>query len=123
MTSGKQSELLAPCNPFDFFTILKEMDKIAYLSNIEMMVILALLRLGDEGYGVPISRELEQTSGRSIAIASVYATLERLEKKGIVRSRLGEPTSARGGRAKKYFNVTGKGVRALRETQQSLRKL
>ena len=107
----------------DFFIIVKEMSKVVYLSNAEMMVILALLRLGDDGYGVPISRELERRSGRHVAIASVYATLERLEKKGIVISRLGEPTSERGGRAKKYFSVTGKGVRAVRETQRSLQKL
>jgi DNA-binding PadR family transcriptional regulator len=99
------------------------MGKPLYLSNVEMMVILALLRLGEDSYGVPISRELEQRSGRHVAIASVYATLERLEQKGIVTSRLGEPSSERGGRAKKYFSVTGKGVRAVRETQQCLQKL
>lgn len=99
------------------------MSKTVYLSNVEMMVILALLRLQENAYGVPICRELEQRSGRQLAVATVYATLERLENKGLVISRLGEPTSERGGRAKKYFTVTGKGVRALQETHRSLGKL
>ena len=65
------------------------------------MILLALMRLGDDAYGVPIAREIEETSGRAMALASVYATLDRLEEKGFVVSELGEPTAERGGRAKK----------------------
>lgn len=84
------------------------------------MVLLALLRLGDGAYGVPISREIEQQCDREVALGSVYATLERLEEKGLVSSNLGEATPERGGRAKRYFRVTRKGLREVRETRQAL---
>ena len=93
------------------------------LGNFELMVLLALLRVGEDAYGVPISREIEKTARRSVTLASVYATLDRLEGKGLVTSTLGEPTPERGGRAKRYFRVTAKGLRDLRETQRSLKKL
>ena len=87
------------------------------------MILLALMRLGDDAYGVPIARELEATVGRPVALASVYATLERLVERGLVESELGEPTPERGGRAKKYFKLTGKGLREVRSAKQSLVKL
>jgi PadR family transcriptional regulator, regulatory protein PadR len=99
------------------------MRKRDYLGSLELMVMLALIRLGENAYGVPISRELEKTSGREVALGSVYATLERLEEKGLVSSELGEPTAERGGRAKKYFRVTAKGLREVRQTQAVLKKL
>jgi PadR family transcriptional regulator, regulatory protein PadR len=80
------------------------------LSNFELMVLFGLIRLGDEAYGVPISREIERQSDREVAVASIYAALERLEDKGFVTSRLGEPTAERGGSAKEYFKVTAKGL-------------
>ncbi|HEY1755964.1 MAG TPA: helix-turn-helix transcriptional regulator [Bryobacteraceae bacterium] len=91
-----------------------------YLGEFELMVMLALLHLGDEAYGVPISREIEQRSGREVALGSVYAALERLEEKGLVASRLGDPTAERGGRAKRYFRVTESGLRDVRQTQRAL---
>jgi DNA-binding PadR family transcriptional regulator len=94
-----------------------------YLGNFELMVLLALIRLGEDAYGVPISREIEDRSGREVALGSVYATLERLEGKGLVSSELGAPTPERGGRAKRYFRVTAKGLREARETQRVLKKL
>jgi PadR family transcriptional regulator, regulatory protein PadR len=87
------------------------------------MVILALMRLGDDAYGVPISREIEEQTGREAAVGSVYATLDRLVEKGFVSSRLGEPTAERGGRAKKYFRITPAGVREVRMTQRALMRL
>jgi PadR family transcriptional regulator PadR len=108
---------------FYFFTIIEEMTKRDYLGSFELMVILALIRLGEDAYGVPISREIEGRSGREVALGSVYATLERLEEKGLVTSELGEPTPERGGRAKKYFRVTAKGLREVRLTQRALKKL
>jgi PadR family transcriptional regulator PadR len=99
------------------------MKKRDYLGSLELMVMLALIRLGDNAYGVPISREIEKTSGREVALGSVYATLERLEQKGLVSSELGEPTAERGGRAKKYFRVKAKGLREIRQTQAVLKKL
>jgi len=91
-----------------------------YLGEFELMVVLALIRLGEDAYGVPISREIEKRSGREVAIGSVYAALERLEEKGLVTSRLGEPTAERGGRAKRYFRITDSGLNEARQTQRTL---
>src|SRR5438093_13536229 len=93
------------------------------IGNFELMIMLALIRLGDNAYGVPISQEIEKRSGRDVAVGSVYAALERLESKGLVSSELGEATAERGGRAKRYFYVTGKGLKEVRETQRALIKL
>jgi PadR family transcriptional regulator PadR len=94
-----------------------------YLGNFELIVMLALLRLREDAYGVPISREIEDRTRREVALGSVYATLERLEEKGLVSSQLGEPTAERGGRAKRYFRLTAQGLREVRETRWSLKKL
>ncbi len=99
------------------------MTKRDQLGTFELIVILALIRLGDNAYGVPICEELEKRTGRDVAIGSVYAALERLESKGFVTSELGEPTPERGGRAKKYFRVTGRGLKEVKETRRSLVKL
>jgi PadR family transcriptional regulator len=93
------------------------------ISNFELMVMLALLRLGDEAYGVPISQQIEEQSGHDVAVGSVYAALERLEDRGLVASRVGEPTPERGGRAKRYFKVTVKGLKVIRHTQRTLMRL
>jgi len=90
-----------------FFSIIDKMRKRDYLGSFEVIVMLALIRLGDRAYGVPISLEITQRTGREVALGSVYAALERLEEKGLVSSELGEPTTERGGRAKRYFHVTG----------------
>jgi PadR family transcriptional regulator, regulatory protein PadR len=94
-----------------------------YLGEFELMVLLAVLRLGDDAYGVPIGREIEQRCGREAALGSVYAALERLEEKGFVTATLGESTAQRGGRAKRYFRITPPGLRAVRDTQRALTKL
>jgi DNA-binding PadR family transcriptional regulator len=107
----------------DFFIIIEEMPKRTNLGDFELMVMLALLRLGDDAYGVPISREIEQQSGREVALGSVYATLERLEGRGLVSSHLGKPTAERGGKAKRYFRVTSNGLRKAQETRRALMKL
>jgi DNA-binding PadR family transcriptional regulator len=85
--------------------------------------LLALIRLGDDAYGVTIADAIEETSGRAVAQGSVYITLGRLEDKGLVSSRLGEPTPTRGGRAKTYFRITGKGLREVRLARQTLSAL
>jgi DNA-binding PadR family transcriptional regulator len=99
------------------------MRKRSYFGEFELMVMLALMRLGDEAYGVPICKEIEQQTGREVLIGSVYAALERLQEKGFVSSELGEPTAERGGRAKKFFHATSAGLREVRETQRALRSL
>ena len=93
------------------------------LSNFELMVLLALIRIGDGAYGVPISREIEEQSGREVSIGSIYAALERLEAKGFVTSELGEPTRERGGRAKRYFKIAPKGLREVHEVKGTLVKM
>ena len=91
-----------------------------FLGGFELLVLLALIRLGDEAYGVPISQAIEESSGRDVALGSVYLTLDRLETKGFVSSKLGEPTAVRGGRAKTYFRITAKGLREVRQAQRTL---
>jgi len=99
------------------------MAKREFLGGFELLVLLALIRLGDEAYGVPISEAIEDSSGKEVAMGSVYITLERLEQKGFVSSRLGEPTAERGGRAKTYFRITAKGLREVRQARRTLMNL
>lgn len=99
------------------------MSRLQRLGESELLVMLTILRLGDDAYGVPISREIERRTGRTVAFGTVYATLERLQKKGLVRSNLGETTPERGGRAKRFFRVTSAGLRTVRETKQNLIRL
>ena len=99
------------------------MAKRGYLGEFEFMVMLALLRLGQDAYGVQVSREIERRCGRGVSVGSLYATLERLEVQGLVRSNLGEPTAERGGRAKRYFHVTANGLKTVRESQRALSSL
>ena len=87
------------------------------------MILLAVIYLGEEAYGVPISRELEAQRGRDVSVGSVYAALDRLENKGLVASSLGDPTPGRGGKAKRYFRVTKEGLRQVHETRRVLSKL
>lgn len=95
----------------------------ALLTDFELMILLATLRIGVEAYGVLIAREIERTGGRAVALAAVYAALDRLERNGLVISSLGEATPERGGRAKKLFAVTREGLRAVRQTQDALVRL
>lgn len=85
--------------------------------------MLAVIRLGKDAYGVPISREIGKHSGREMALGSVYAALERLEEKGLVVAEVGDSTPERGGRAKRYFRVNAKGLRAVQQAQRTLVKL
>jgi PadR family transcriptional regulator, regulatory protein PadR len=99
------------------------MAKRGFLGGFELLVLLALIQLGDDAYGVAISDAIEECSGREVAIGSVYITLERLEHKRLVSSTLGEPTAERGGRAKMYFHVTAKGLREVRQARRTLTRL
>ena len=99
------------------------MAKREFLGGFELLVLLALIRIGDEAYGVPISEAIEESSGKDVAMGSVYITLERLGQKGLVSSRLGEPTAERGGRAKTYFRITAKGLREVRQARRTLMNL
>jgi PadR family transcriptional regulator PadR len=94
-----------------------------YLGEFEHLVILALLRLEDRAYGVTVRQEIEIRTQREVSIGAVYATLDRLETKGYVRSHRGDPTPERGGRSKRFFRVTGKGVAAVSRTHRELRSM
>lgn len=91
-----------------------------FLTDFELMILLAILRIGERAYGVPIAREIEDTAGRTVVLAAVYAALDRLEERGLIASSLGDPTPERGGRAKRIFTVTGRGLKAVRDTRQAL---
>ena len=106
-----------------FFAIIELMTSRSYLGEFELMLLLAVLHLGDEAYGVPISRQLEAHRGRDVSLGSVYAALERLEAKGLVVSTLGDPTPERGGKAKRYFHITKEGMRQVNETRRVLTEL
>ena len=95
----------------------------SYLGEFELMVMLALIRLRNNAYGIPISREIERQTGREAALGSIYAALERLEDKGLVVSELGEPTPERGGKARRYFHPTAKGLERVREAREALTRL
>jgi PadR family transcriptional regulator, regulatory protein PadR len=93
------------------------------LGEFEQLLLLALLRLGDEGYGVTVRRELERRAGRAVSLGTVYKTLLRLEAKALVAATIGEPTPERGGRRKKYYALTPAGRRALERSLAALRKM
>ena len=93
------------------------------LGHFELLVLLAVLRHGDEAYGVPIAQEIEHSTGRTVSRASVYNTLERLEAKELLRSTIGEPTAERGGRAKRYFSVTSAGLSEVKAAKRALTTL
>jgi len=93
------------------------------LGSLEHIVLLAVMRLGEDAYGITVRREIENTAGRDLSIGAIYTTLSRLEAKGFVRSIAGEPTPERGGRAKRYFRVTADGKAVLRNTHEMLQKM
>jgi DNA-binding PadR family transcriptional regulator len=90
------------------------------LTDFELMILLAALRLADEAYGVRIAREIHMISGRRVLLGAAYAGLDRLERNGLVSSSIGSATPERGGRAKRFFRVTPRGLRAVRDTRQAL---
>lgn len=93
------------------------------LGEFEQVVLLAILRLANEAYGVTIRKEIKQHTGRSTVPGALYTTLDRLEQKGLVASRLGDPTPERGGRAKRYYEVSADGVAAIERAQRSYQSL
>jgi DNA-binding PadR family transcriptional regulator len=88
------------------------------LGEFERAVLLAVARLDEQAYGMRIRQELELRLDRSVSIGAVYTTLDRMQEKGYVSSRLGEPTSIRGGRAKKFFRVEALGTAALNQSRE-----
>jgi DNA-binding PadR family transcriptional regulator len=94
-----------------------------YIGEFEYLVLLALLRLGRDAYGTTVRAEIEERGGRDVSISAVHTTLERLEQKGLVRSRIGAPTPQRGGKRKRHYELLAPGVRALRHSHSTFRRM
>jgi DNA-binding PadR family transcriptional regulator len=99
------------------------MSNAATLGEFEQLVLLAILHLDDNAYGVTIRREITKRTSRETTPGALYTTLDRLEDKGLLRSSLGDPTPERGGRAKRYFEVTGAGIRAVAQSQKNYQQM
>ena len=93
------------------------------LGEFEQLILLAILRLGDDAYGVTIRAELANRAGRAVAPGALYTALERLETKGLIASRMSDPTPQRGGRAKRLVTVTASGVQALTRAMQAYERM
>ena len=93
------------------------------LGDLEQLILLAILRLGDEAYGVTIRAELAERAGRTVAPGAMYTALERLETKGLIASRMSDPTPQRGGRSKRQVTVTAAGMKALARSVRAYERL
>lgn len=93
------------------------------LGGFESLLMMAILRLGDGAYGVTIRQELLERARKDIAIGAIYTSLNRLEQKGFVESWLGDPTTERGGRAKRFYRLTAAGLNALNDTQRAMQSM
>jgi PadR family transcriptional regulator PadR len=91
----------------------------AGLGELERRVLMAIVHLRGRGYAVSINEEIKERFGKSLSLGAVYGTVDRLEKKGFVVSRLGEPTAERGGKPKRFYNITAPGQHALLEAQEA----
>ena len=94
-----------------------------YLGEFEQIVLLAVVRLAENAYGVPIRREIEKRAERKVSVGALYSTLDRLEAKGYLSSWFGEPTAERGGRSRRYFRVEPAGVEALAAAKEMLDRM
>ena len=99
------------------------MPRQTFLGEIEQLVLLAVHRLGKKAYAVAIRDEICNTTGMELSRGTVYVTLHRLESKGYLRSRMGTPTPARGGRRKRFYRVTASGVSVLKSSKQTMVRL
>ncbi|MEP6491190.1 MAG: helix-turn-helix transcriptional regulator [bacterium] len=93
------------------------------LGELEQIVLLAVLRVGRDAYGVPVHDEIQTRAGRDLTLGTIYKTLNRLEEKGLVASHVGEPTPERGGRRTRCYVVSAAGKRSLEATFKTLRRM
>ncbi len=91
------------------------------IGDFEQLVLFALVRLGADAYGVTIRGEIEKRTGRAISAGALYTALDRMERRGLVASRLGDPTAQRGGKRKRLYTLQPAGERALARVYESLR--
>ena len=89
------------------------------VGSLELAALLAVARLGDDAYGLAVRADLTDRLGREYSVGAVYTTLQRLEDKGLLRSRASEPLPTRGGRSRRHFIVTAAGARAIREAERN----
>jgi PadR family transcriptional regulator, regulatory protein PadR len=107
----------------NFYYFVGEMENERLLGGFEHLLLLAVLRLGEQAYGVTIRQELLERAATDFAIGAIYTGLSRLERKGFVESWLGEPTAERGGRAKRFYRVTANGVDVVNGTQRAVESM
>jgi PadR family transcriptional regulator, regulatory protein PadR len=93
------------------------------LGELEQVVMLATLRLGDDGYGVTIQEAIRKATGRDLTLGTIHKTLVRLEAKGMIASRMGDTAPYRGGRRKRHYRVTAAGLKVLRASIHALRRM
>lgn len=93
------------------------------LAEFELVVMLAVVRVGEEGYSVTIRRDIEERTGRRVSRGALYVTLDRLRQKGLLDSWKGEPTAERGGRAKRHYRPTPAGLRAVQASREALEEM
>ena len=93
------------------------------LGDLEQLVMLALLRLGDDGFGAAVQREIAERSGRDVTLGAVYTALARLEEKGFVASYVGDPLPQRGGRRRRHYEVRPEGRAAIAEAWRAMKAL
>jgi DNA-binding PadR family transcriptional regulator len=94
-----------------------------FLGEFEQLLLLALLRGGGETYGAEIRKSIEERTGRTVSPGAIYTALDRLERRGLVASRLGDPTPQRGGKRKRYYRLEAAGQRLLRDSQRALARM
>ncbi len=99
------------------------MPRVPVLGEFEQLVLLALIRQGRDAYGASVAQEIEQQTGRPVSVSAVHTTLDRLEEKGMVRPRVGEPTPQRGGKRKRHYMVQPAGLRTLQSAVRAIRRM
>jgi PadR family transcriptional regulator len=109
------------CGSFTYIAVEMRNDRL--LGGFESLLLLSILRLGEQAYGVTIRQQLLERAQKDVAVGAIYTGLDRLEQKGFVESWLGEPTAERGGRAKRFYRVTASGLRAFNDTQYAIQDM
>ena len=93
------------------------------LGTLELSALLAVVRLGDDAYGLAVRQDLSERAGRDYSVGAIYTTLQRLEDKGLLTSRASEPLPVRGGRSRRHFRLTGAGSRAIRDAERQAKAM
>jgi PadR family transcriptional regulator PadR len=93
------------------------------LGTLELAALLAVVRLGDDAYGLAVRHDLAERTGRELSVGAIYTTLQRLEDKGFLRSRASAPLPVRGGRSRRHYTLTGAGARAIRDAERHAKSI